>query len=88
MRWFVLIGLVLLTACGSVYKSRSEEFVRTQPESAWGARPSEGHVQAEIEWIKSQLKDPYTADLRSAGCRRRCKTDPLRRSKSDPPGRG
>lgn len=66
----VFLLSALLSACGVAYQKRADDFVRTQPESAWGVRPPEGHERAEIEWVRTQLKDPYSADVRAAGLNR------------------
>lgn len=58
------LAVALVAACGVTYKSKAEDFARTQPESAWGSRPPTGHQKAEEGWIRSQLKDPYSADVR------------------------
>ncbi|HWH75062.1 MAG TPA: hypothetical protein VNV16_12445 [Methylibium sp.] len=40
--------------------------MQTQPESAWGPKPPAGHAKTEAEWLRRQLKDPYSADIRPA----------------------
>lgn len=71
MRIAVIAGaIVALTGCGAVYQKKAEEFLATQPESAWGAGPPPDHLEGEAYLIKRQLKDPYSAQIASMGVKR------------------
>lgn len=61
---------VCLSGCGIAYKNAAEDFIRTQPESAWGSPPPAGHKEAEKAWIKTRLKDPESAQFRDGANQR------------------
>lgn len=67
---FATAFLCCVAGCGSVYKQRAAEFEATQPESAWGRKPPDGHRQIEIASIKARLFDPYSADIREGSLQR------------------
>lgn len=54
---------VCLVGCGVAYRNAAEEFIRTQPESAWGKAPPPGHKEIEKERVKAKLKDPFSAQF-------------------------
>lgn len=60
----VVLVLACVTGCGVTYRNAAEEFIRTQPESAWGSAPPPGHKEIEKEWAKSRLKDPMSAQFK------------------------
>lgn len=47
-----------IQGCGTQFKNAAEEFVRTQPASAWGKQPPPGHRLVEQAYVKARLKDP------------------------------
>lgn len=55
---FSFAALGMFAGCGSVYRAAAEEFHRTQPPSAWGQQPPEGHVEVQKAYVASRLKDP------------------------------
>jgi hypothetical protein len=50
-----------LTGCGAVYQKAADDFMLTQPKSAWGKAPSDNHAMQEQELIKVMLKDSDSA---------------------------
>jgi len=65
MRTIVLILVTLtsltLSGCGVMYRSAAEDFMRTQPPSAWGEPPPSNHKELEQIFILGLLKDPNSA---------------------------
>jgi hypothetical protein len=60
---FALLCYAALAGCGTVYRNAAEEFLRTQPDSAWGQQPPDGHLAVETSYIKGRLKDPMSAQF-------------------------
>lgn len=65
-----LAACLVAASCGTAYKSASEEFLRTQPPSAWRSPPPAGHHDAERQWILQRLRDPGSAQMSFAAPRR------------------
>lgn len=72
MKRWVVAGLIAvsLSGCGTAYRSAAEEFIRTQPASAWGAQPPAGHIEVEKAYILRRLKDPGSANFEVVGLQR------------------
>lgn len=56
-----LMTSILLIGCGVAFKNAADEFVRTQPPSAWGSQPPQHHRDVERQMILKLLKDPSSA---------------------------
>ena len=54
----LVLASLALVGCGTQFKNAADEFVRTQPASAWGKQPPPGHRLVEQTYVKSRLKDP------------------------------
>lgn len=67
---FAVVAAAFLSGCGTAYRSAAEEFIRTQPASAWGAQPPPGHVEVEKAYIQRRLKDPGSANFEVVGLQR------------------
>lgn len=64
MRAIVLVlalSSLILSGCGVMYRSAAEDFMRTQPASAWGKPPPANHNELEKNFILGLLKDPNSA---------------------------
>lgn len=74
------LAFMALAGCGIQHRQAAQEFARTQPPEAWGAKPPEGHRSDETAFIKSQLKDPESARFNEVALQRvvisASKTDP------------
>jgi len=62
--------LLGLAGCGVAYRDAANEFIRTQPPSAWGSQPPAGHQEIERSFIQSRLRDPDSARFQFSEPRR------------------
>jgi hypothetical protein len=59
-----------VAGCGVAFRSSADEFERTQPLTAWGARPPADHLEVERAFVLRLLKDPESARFEHRGVAR------------------
>lgn len=61
----MMMAALLMNGCGTVYRANRAEMIANSTEADYGPKPPDNHAEMEEAFVRTVLKDPYSAIIES-----------------------